>query len=170
MSADGYLSTNAHVSSHSLLELAGLPPRRSLARMSVQVRAAIANLAVAYPIEVVIQSTPHVENFEPRITLVENTEDEEDADETTATHRCVYTYRFDTDVIARFVRVDRLSSAHLEADFKFDTCVNSFFIYNNGCMAIKWESAATSHRCQMIKAGEYKIEFKLCFYDSNKVS
>ena len=74
-------------------------------------------------------------------------------------------------VISRFVRVDKLSMTHLEPEFKIestDFCLSSFFVYNNGCLAIK-SASGNERKCQVLKVGEYKVEFKLCFYDSNKV-
>lgn len=192
--SDGYLMTNAQITSETLLSLAGLDANVERYRyMAVLLVASVPNLALSVPIEITIQSVPRLENFSERLVLVEGDSATVTSKLTPSTDqfnsadgRCIYTYRFAgtgvDSVISRFVRVDKLSMTHLEPDFRFDTsssCSSSFFIYNNGCVAIKWPSESTLSapdavgrlgRCQVLRAGEYKLEFKLCFYDANKVT
>ena len=183
---DGLLMTNAQIATQSLLSSAEVKRPSDYSRVSVVLSGSIPNLALTYPIEIAIQSVPQLENFSPRLFLVERndaSERQSDNDD----DRCVYSYKFAAGtetMISRFVRIDKLSSTHLEPDFRIDSassCSSSFFIYNSGCMALKssiftsdessTQTEANNRKCPVvIKSGEYKIEFKLCFYDTNKVS
>jgi hypothetical protein len=83
--------------------------------------------------------------------------------------------------VPRFVRIDE-NLGHSEAEFKFDECSASFFIHNNGCLALRHDHMEKNERCThkltenysnnyvILKSGTYHMNFKLCFYNNNKVS
>lgn len=182
--SDGYLMTNAQIKIETLLSLIDTAAYENeinqMNRLSVILSGSVPNLPLVYPIEIVIQNVPHLENFSERLYLVDRSsnmlekhENENNLDD--LENRCIFKYQFAStgveSLISRFVRVDKLSMTHLEPEFRIEStspCSNSFFVYNNGCLAIKWISG-DERRCVSLKTGEYKIEFKLCFYDTNKV-
>lgn len=182
--SDGFLMTNAQIKIETLLSLIDASAYENdinqMNRLSVILSGSVPNLPLVYPIEIVIQNVPHLENFAERLFLVDRSSNllEKHANENNnddLEDRCIFKYQFAStgveSLISRFVRVDKLSMTHLEPEFRIESlspCSNSFFVYNNGCLAIKWISG-DERRCQVLKAGEYKIEFKLCFYDTNKV-
>lgn len=82
---------------------------------------------------------------------------------------------------ARFVKVDQALGQQSEAEFKISECSASFFIHNNGCLALRTDHIDRNERCQKLstigqsdniylKSGTYIILFKLCYYNNNKVS
>jgi hypothetical protein len=84
--------------------------------------------------------------------------------------------------VPRFVRIDQNLGHFGEAEFKTEDCSAWFFIYNNGCLAMRSDHLQKDERCAslitpqtqsniLLKAGQYSINFKLCYYNNNnKVS
>lgn len=178
---DGYLTTNNQINLQNLLKLVNMDTDSqqedsyaitNLNYVSVLMQASIPHLDITYPIEIAIQNIPKLSNFNEKLILIDQIDTASDE----ISDRCIYTYKYWTNLeapenmISRFVRVDK-SSAHLEPDFKvIDACSSSFFIYNNGCLALKWDQDEEARKCQLLRAGKYNLEFKLCYYDANKVS
>ncbi len=127
-----------------------------------------------YEIEILMQDSPRIINFDDTIILdSQETKQENENDEA-----CIFNYKFPshqtTSSLHRFVKIDS-NSAHIEAEFKTIDCFGSFFIYNNGCLSLKYDhlnkSICSSNKDNLIfKSGTYELEFKLCYYDTNKVS
>ena len=127
-----------------------------------------------YEIEILMQDSPKIVNFDDTIILDSHeTKKENDNDET-----CIFSYKFPShqtlSSLHRFVKIDS-NSAHIEAEFKTLDCFGSFFIYNNGCLSLKYDHlnktmCATNKENLTFKSGTYALEFKLCYYDTNKVS
>ena len=80
--------------------------------------------------------------------------------------------------VPRFVKIDQNLGHHSEAEFKISDCSAWFFIYNNGCLAMRSDHLERNERCALLQsksnvllqAGAYSIVFKLCYYNNNKVS
>lgn len=183
--------------------------------LSVLLRGSIVNLEKTFPIEILIQNVPKIFNFNNLLVVgekqphkpLDSEQDDVEQDqclfnykylesnldfenpENENLHNVDVKYSLNSNLVSRFVRVDK-NSAHSEADFKLSDCQASFFIYNNGCLALKHDDfgagqnrafnneSLLNRKCVsknrseavLLRAGVYTLEFKLCFYNSNKVS
>lgn len=139
----------------------------------------VLNLAV----DLAIQSAPKLLNFFENLALIEPNENLNfTSDDLLRATSCIYNYKyliekeFDSTDLVRFVRIDH-NSAHLQAEFKqkVSECkTTSFLVNSNGCLALKTEEKLCANDTispdLVLKSGVYDLEFKLCYYDSNKVS
>lgn len=141
---------------------------------------------LSFNVDLSIQSAPKLLNFNEHLAFIDTKVNNlnHTSEELSPTSSCLFNYRFlnDKEVdsnsdLIRFVRIDQ-NSAHLQAEFKeqVSNCrVTSFLINNNGCLSLKYDDKKTnclneSDNELLLKSGSYNIEFKLCYYDNNKVS
>lgn len=144
-------------------------------RLSVLLRAKIKfpqGISFDYPIQIKVKNRPAIANFSPKLSLVEINPNKSDS-------ICLFNYTMSatsSSIISRFVRVDR-KMAQFDPEFSFSHCQAKFYINQNGCLSLKYnhiqrlcQNINTSLNGLILNTGVYFLQFKLCFYDSNKVS
>ncbi|CAF0761739.1 unnamed protein product [Brachionus calyciflorus] len=123
-----------------------------------------------YTIQIDLQSSPKIVNFEPKVILI--------ADESlNSTHNsnCLINYSIKSDAsLTRFVRIGE-NMAHFEPEFKLNECTVKFYITNNGCLTLRYDLNKPCVQQEnetnlILKSGIYSLNFKLCSYDENKVA
>ncbi|RNA37161.1 hypothetical protein BpHYR1_015059 [Brachionus plicatilis] len=126
-------------------------------------------LSFTYPIQIGVQNKPAIGNFSPKLSLVE-------IDSNMSQPVCLYNYSLaaSASMVSRFVRVNE-KMAHFEPEFTFAHCKANFYIDNGGCLSLKHTRLArichtVNQTGLILNAGVYNLQFKLCFYDNNKVS
>ncbi len=142
---------------------------------------------VNFDVDLSIQSAPRLLNFFENLgfsELISNTVNYSQ-EEKHSVSSCFYNYKYLIDKeldakseMIRFVHIDSDTGQHLQADFKqrvSDCLSTSFVINNNGCLTLKYNEqnkncANESTDFVLLKSGSYNFEFKLCYYDKNKVS
>jgi len=128
-----------------------------------------------YQIDLQIQNAPVLLNQYPQLTL------SVDPAMPSGLYNpdCIYTYKYlvdksgqRSDGLVRFVSIDKNSGSHLKAEFKNmnQGCLSSFYIHNNGCLALKYADSCHEKDEVVLKAGTYRFEFKLCYYENSKVA
>ena len=146
------------------------------------------NIISNYNIEIVIQKSPSLHNFDDNLIVLASNETSLSTMDVLNynTNNCLYTYNFSLDKhytpLVRFIRLDE-NLVQAEAEFKYSECLASFFIHNDGCLSIKTDHLLNNNKCtksnrnllnstdiMILKAGAYNVRFKLCYYDKNKVS
>ena len=177
-----YLVTKNLINSSLFVKFLSINEPLIIASLSIRVEVVgVSKLkAINYSILLNIHNAPKITNFYKNFHVVADTgspaliEDE----------NCVYNYMFQEEKQAvnrsgaaeervRFVRIDQSSAQHLPAEFKTgsDLCAPSFVIHNNGCLALVPKDLNVCVKDNLLlNAAVYTIEFKLCFYDHNKVS
>ena len=144
-------------------------------------------LSITFEIDLTVQSAPKILNFFDNLAIAEpNQSLNYTSEEILTTSNCLYNYKYliekdleaKSDLI-RFVKID-YNSAHLQAEFKqqiTDCKTSTFMINSNGCLSLKYDdqnknciNESLTNDYTVLKSGSYNIEFKLCYYDTNKVS
>jgi len=133
-----------------------------------------------YQIDLHIQSAPKLLNQYPQLTLAADPAQPDGLYDP----NCIYQFKYLVDKsrqrpdgLVRFVSIDKASGSHLKAEFSNvdrnmnADCMSSFFIHNNGCLALKYAESCMQLRDYIVlKAGTYKFDFKLCYYENSKVA
>ncbi len=172
---NGYLMTNYLISSYLLFNIVENEQKNKLDnfilfqpnvyesnRMSVIMNSFYkssinSEYKLNYEIEILMQDAPKILNFEDTLEMEALTESHVFSEDDVKTpNMCLFNYKFPIqESMHRFVKVDS-NSAHLEAEFKNNDCFASFFIYNNGCLVLKYEHLTSrlfnnqSHTCEVI--------------------
>lgn len=144
-------------------------------RLSVLLRGKIKfpqGISFDYPIQIEVRNRPMIANFSPKLSLLK-------IDSNKSESICLYNYTMSTTSsshISRFVKVDQ-NMAQFDPEFIFSHCKAKFYIDHNGCLSLKFnhiqrlcQNIDTSLNGLILNTGVYHLQFKLCFYDTNKVS
>ena len=178
----GYLVTKNLINSSLFVKFLRINEPLVIASLSIRVEVVgVSKLkTIIYNILLNIHNVPKITNFYKNFHVVADTASPALVEE----ENCVYNYKFQVErqmanrseagyEQVRFVRIDQSSAQHLPAEFKTssDRCAPNFVIHNNGCLALVPKDLNVCYKDNLLlKAAVYTIEFKLCFYDNNKVS
>lgn len=137
---------------------------------------------IIFRINIKIHNAPKIYNFYKNLIL----SNEPNMPGGLFDRNCIYNYKyrldktsFIGDSIANFVRINSVSGSHLQAEYSskdVNACSVKFLIQSDGCLALKLsdfcQQAWIKNKAKLLilKSNIYQLEFKLCYYESNKVA